>query len=334
MRPTPWTYALGALALVTLGAMYVVAFVMGAEPMPLAVLLVGWVVACAGAAAALASSLPLVRPRPGDIAAGAAASGMALFLTRGMAMPALVAVSLVAVVLGVMGSRHGFLDRTAMGAGYAGAFVGLISPGLVVPSAWVVIAGAAAGLMWSVIGPRVLPGVGGRLGLVAFMASAGIYWLAAAFGEERGAVLLPEPNGLAHMAMVPIAAAGAVVTWMLIQRAGWDFALASGLTSLAVCGGIDLTVAADLAPVLGTAWFGGTMVGLSLPDRLPNPGWVLLAGLVYGAFMLRFTGPLAGHVGVIGATAMIGVFVSMGAIEVSRALAARRRAPEPATASA
>jgi len=331
VRPTPWTYALGALALAGLAVMYVVAFVLGAEPLPLGVVALAALLFGVGAVVGLRESLPLVRPRVRDVVAGAAAAGMSLFLTRGMGIPALVAVSLVAIVLGVMASRQGFLDRTSQGAGYAGAFVGLLAPTVAVHSAWAVLAGAVAGLFWSFIGPCVFPGVGGRLGLVAFMASAGIYLIADALGHDAGAVLVPQVDGLAHMAMVPIAAAGAVVTWVLIQRAGWDFALASGLTSLAVCGVIDLSIATDLAPVLGTAWFGGTMVGLSLPDRLPHPGWVLLAGLVYGAFMLHFEGPLSGHVGVIGATATIGVFVSMGVLWLSQ-LAVRRRAADPVSA--
>ena len=49
------------------------------------------------------------------------------------------------------------------------------------------IAGAVAGLLWSVIGPCVLPGVGGRLGLVAFMASTGIYWLGSVLGYDKAA---------------------------------------------------------------------------------------------------------------------------------------------------
>lgn len=333
MRPTPWTYALAALTLASLGAMYVVAFVFGAEPLPLGLVLLAAVLVCIGAAAAVANSLPLVRPRVGDVVAGAAASAMGVLFTRGMGVPTLVAVSMVAILLGVMASRHGFLDRHAQGAGYAGAFVGLLAPGVTVPSGWVVIAGGFAGLLWSFIGARVMPGVGGRLGLVAFMASAGVYWLAAALGYENGMVLLPEVGGLPHMAMVPIAVTGAVVTWMLIQRAGWDFALASGLTSLAVCGVLDLSMGGELAAVFGTAWFGGTMVGLSLPDRLPTAGWVALAGFVYGAFMLHFEGPLAGHIGVIGATATIGVLVAMGAMQLERAVA-RRRATGAAAASA
>ena len=330
MRPTPWTYALGAVTLLSLAGMYGLAFVAGAEPLPLAVVVIAAILAVIGAISAMGVSLPLMRPRLRDIVTGAGATAMAMFLTRDMEIPALVTVSLVAIVLGIMVVPTGPLDARAEGAGYTGAFVGLITPSLIIPVSWVIVAGAVSGLLWSVIGPCVFPGVGGRLGLVAFMASSAVYGVATALGDDRTQVLLPQVGGLAHAAMMPIGAAGAIITWVLIQRCGWDFALASGLTSLLVCGVIHMSSMGALAPVLGTAWFGGTMVGLSLPARLPNAAWVIVAGLMYGAYMLRFEGPLEGHVGVIGATGVIAVFVAMGAMRVGSwvtALRARRRTP-------
>ncbi len=316
MRPTPWTYALGAVTLASLIGMYVVAFVMGAEPLPLSVVIIGAILAVVGATVAMGASQPLLRPRLRDVAAGTGATAMAMFMTRQLEIPELVTVALVAIILGVMAAPTGPLDVRSEGAGYTGAFAGLLAPSVVVPLGWVMVAGAVSGLLWSVVGPCVFPGVGGRLGLVALMASSAVYLVPALLGHNGTPVLVPQVNGLAHAAMVPIGAAGAIITWVLIQRCGWDFALASGLTSLLVCGGIYMSSMGALAPVLGTAWFGGTMVGLSLPARLPNAAWVIAAGLIYGAFMLHFEGPLEGHVGVIGATGVIAVFVMMGVSRV------------------
>lgn len=323
MRRTLWTYALAALTLAALVAMYIVAFVVGAEPLPLAVVIIAVFLAVIGAAVAVRDSMSVPRPRAADIAAGAAATTFSLLLCREMGIPALVTVSIVAIVIGMMVAPRGPLDVRAEGAAYVGAFVGLLAPSITVPSGWVVLAGALAGLLWSIIGPYVLPGVGGRLGLVAFMGSSAIYWLASALGYEHQAVLVPEVQGMAHMAMIPIGGVAAVVTWLLIQRRGWDFALASGITSLLVCGGIYMADMGALAPVLSTAWFGGTMVGLSTPARLPSAAWVTLAGLMYGAYMLHFEGPLTGHVGVIGATGTIAVFIAMGALRVGTWLTPR-----------
>jgi hypothetical protein len=333
MRHAVATYVLALITLASLAAMYVLAFVIGAEPLPLGLVIVAVCLAAVGALVALGASLPLVRPRAADVASATVASALTLLLSREMGIPALVSISLVAILLGVMAAPTGPLDVRAEGAGYAGAFVGLLDPSITVPIAWLILAGAVSGALWSVIGPSVLPGIGGRLGLVAFMASAAIYGVASAIGAEQPAVLIPAVDGLRHLAMIPVGAAGAVITWMLIQRRGWDFAIASGLTSLVVCGGVYLSGMGELAPVLSTAWFGGTMVGLSAPARLPNAGWVGLAGMVYGSFMLHFEGPLQGHVGIIGATGVIAVLVTMGAIRVRDRGASyrvrRAAAPEP-----
>jgi len=44
---------------------------------------------------------------------------------------------------------------------------------------------------------------------------------------------------------------------------------------------------------------------------------------MYGSYMLHFEGPLTGHVGVIGATGTIAVFIAMGAIRVGAWLTPR-----------
>ena len=323
MRLALSKYLLVAATLVSLAAMYVIAFVLGAEPLPLALVVIALILAAIGAVVAVRVSVPVPRPRVSDVAAATAATALSQLLCRDMGIPPLVTVSIVAIIIGMMVAPHGPLDVRSEGAAYVGAFVGLLAPTITVPVGWVLLAGAFAGLLWSFIGLCVLPGVGGRLGLVAFMGSSFIYWLATRLGYEHNAVLVPEVRGMAHMAMIPIGGVAAVLTWLLIQRRGWDFALASGVTSLLVCGVIYLSDMGALAPVLATAWFGGTMVGLSTPERLPNAGWVMGAGLMYGAYMLHFAGPLTGHVGVIGATGTIAVFIAMGALRVGAWLTPR-----------
>ena len=323
MRPTVWTYGLVTLVLASLAAVYAMAVVVGTAPLTLvAVALVG-ALAVVGAVVSVRASTRVPRPRVGDIAAGAATAALALLLVREMHIPALVAMSIVVVLVGMLVAPWGPLDVRSECAGYAGAFVGLVPPGIVVPSVWVAGAGAMAGLLASVIGPSVLPGVGGRLGLVAFMASSSVYWFGTALGGVHDVVLLPEFHGLAQGAVVPIGAVAATVTWVLIQRRGWDFALASGLTSLLVCGGVYLSSMGDLAPVFAAAWFGGTMVGISAPAQLPGAVWIGFAGMLYGAHLLPFPDPIAGHVGVLGVLAVIAVLVVMGVLRVAGGIAAR-----------
>jgi len=156
VRRTVWTYALAAVTLGSLIAMYVVAFIIGAEPLPLAIVVIAIILATIGALVAVRDSLRVPRPRMADAAASVCT----------------------AVIIGMMVAPRGPLDVRSECSAYTGAFVGLLAPAVAVPFGWVLLAGGLAGLLWSVIGPYVLPGVGGRLGLVALMGSSFVYWLA------------------------------------------------------------------------------------------------------------------------------------------------------------
>ena len=311
MRPTPWTYGLGALVLAALGVMYLRAFVVGASTLPMLLVLLVGIPFAVGAVHALRTSLPLPALRPVEIVAATAATVASLGMAREMGIPPLVAAAVVAVVAGVAALDGGPLDDVAAGAAYSGAFVGLLAPSVTVGWYWVVLAGVLAGVLWSLIGPAVFQGVGGRMGVVAFMATAAVYWLADLLGADHEYVLLPE-GGLAHWSVVPIGAAGAIITWMLMTRLGWTFNLASGLPALAVCGVLAMAGPEGLEVVLATAFFGGTFVGGSSVQRMPTAAWLGASGLLYGAFMLHFEGPLSGHVGVIGATGTTAALAVVG----------------------
>ena len=326
MRPTPWTYLLGVVVLLFLGVMYVRSFVIGAEPVPLVLVVVVGIPFAVGAVHALRTSLPVPRARAVEVVTAVSSTVATLGMSREMGIPPLVAAALVAVVLGVMALDGGPLDAVAAGAGYSGAFVGLLAPAVTVSWYWVVLAGALAGVLWTLIGPAVFSGVGGRMGVVAFMASSAVYWVADLLGADHEYILLPE-GGLAHWTVVPIGAAGAVITWMLMNRLGWTFNLASGLPSLAVCGVLAMAGPPGLEVVLATAFFGGTFVGGTSLARLPTALWLGAAGLLYGAFMLHFEGPLTGHVGVIGATGTIAALAVIGVLAIVRRVRVPARLP-------
>lgn len=101
MRPTAATYALGALVLVSMAAMYVLSFVLGSEPLPLIAVLSISLFAVVGTVVVLRTSLPVRRPRMVDAVAGFIGADAALFLAREMGIPQLVAGALVAVAFGV-----------------------------------------------------------------------------------------------------------------------------------------------------------------------------------------------------------------------------------------
>ena len=211
----------------------------------------------------------------------------------------------IAVVAGIAILGDGPLDTMSGGAAYAGICVGLL-PSYVTQSSWLVIGAAVlCGVLWSLAGPSVWNGIGGRMGLVAFIAGSLVYLVADVFSLERNHKLIPlHMDGLAHWAVVPVGVIAAVLTWVLINRLNVPFVLASGGLSLAVCTTLDTTKPVPMS-VLDVAFFGGTFVGGTSAQRLPNVAWVALAGLIYGSLMLHFRGPLTGHVGVLGATGTI-----------------------------
>lgn len=325
--PTRGTYVLGIVVLTWLGIMYTRSFIMGANPVPMAITVLVFALTAVGAVHALRTSLPLPGVRAIDVITAVIATVASLGLAREMGVPPMVAASLVGVSLGVAALPGGPLDALSSGAGYSGAVVGLLTPQVTLGWYWVVGAGAIAGVLWSLVGPSVLQGVGGRMGVVAFMGSSFVYWLADLLGDEHNAVLLPGVNGMAHWVVIPVGAVGALITWLLVNRLGWGFNIASALPSLLVCGVLAMAGPPEVQVVIATAFFGGTFVGGTTIERLPSAALMGAAGLIYGAYMLHFEGPLQGHVGVIGATGTIAVLVVLGALVTWRAAFARSRGP-------
>ncbi|MEI7520547.1 MAG: hypothetical protein WCK40_04295 [Thermoleophilia bacterium] len=335
-RPSLVTLILGTLLLVALVYLYVDGFLMRAHGVDLAFVSLIGALGLLGFLLSLITSRPSRRPRAVDVTLGLFGALFAQVLTRELGVPVLVAVGVTGCTLGVLALPDGPLDFMASASGYAGMFTGLLQPGPVLAWGWVLIAGLLAGVLMSVVGPAVLPGVGARIGAVAFLAGSIVYLLAQWTGTDSPPLLPAESTGLASWAILPIGMAGALVTWVLIRRTSTPFVLASALPSLLVCGVMAIALPASL-PVLGSAWLGGTLIASAGPERLPTAFWIGIAGVVYGALMLHFGGPLTGHVGVLGATATIACMATAAAewLMHGRRLGSlvARIAPAPATPS-
>ena len=313
-RPSPVTIILGLALLAALVYLFVNGFWLrvGSAIDLVFVALVG-VLALLGFVLSLITSRPARMPRVVDVLLGIAAALFAQFLTREMRIPVLVAMGITGCVLGVAALPGGPLDFMSSAAGYTGMFTGMLQPGPTLPWGWVVAAGALAGLLFSVIGPAVLPGVGARMGAVAFLAGSAVYVVAEWTGAATPPILPGDATGFMNGAMVPIGMAGALVTCVLARRTTMPFVMASALPSLIVCGVMNIALPGSV-PVLGSAWVGGTLIASAAPARLPTAFWVGLAGIVYALLMMHFGGPLNGHVGVLGATATIAC-LAIGATE-------------------
>ncbi len=311
-RPSAVTILLGLALLAAMTYLFVNGFWLRATGFDIAFVAVVGVLALLGFVLSLITSRPARRPLLLHVVLGAAAAVFAQFLTREMRIPVLVALGITGCILGIAALPGGPLDFMASAAGYTGMFTGLLQPGPTLSWPWVVAAGLLAGLLFSVVGPAVLPGVGARMGAVAFLAGSVVYLLAEITGNDAPSILPADATGFGNWAMVPIGMAGALVTWALTHRRAMPFVLASALPCLIVCGVVTLTLPGS-APVLCSAWAGGTLIASASPARLPTAFWIGLAGAVYGMLMLHFAGPLTGHVGVLGATATIACLATAAA---------------------
>lgn len=311
-RPTALTWAMGLLMLVSLATVTMTAFLWGSRPLPFVLSVVVVLFALLGFTLGMVTSRPMVAPRTADVVIAVAAAGITQFMSREMGMPMLVAGAMTGVFLGLGNLPGGPLDALTAGSGYTGMVAGMVGSNITLPTVVILLAGGLAGVLFSVIGPSVMPGVGARMGTAGFIAGSAIYLLADAFGAERPA-LIPGPSaGVPHWGILPIGVAGALITWVLVNRAGVPFVLASGATSAVIAAAADWFLTPHVGLVLAVAWMGGTFVGGSGSNRLPTALWIGLAAVLYGGLMLHFEGPLDGHPGIIGATGTIACLATVG----------------------
>lgn len=311
-RPGTLTWVVGLIMFGSLATVSITAFLDGSGPVAYVLSITVSLLAILGFVLGMVTSRPMHAPRLIDVAMGLLAAGATQFMCREMGMPMLIAASSVAVLVGIANLPGMPLDVLAAGSAYTGVVAGMVGANITLPPAAILAAGAAAGALFSFIGPCVMPGVGARMGTAGFIAGSAIYLLADALGAERPAIIPPPSQGVPHWGIVPIGMAGALITWILVNRAGTPFVLASGATSVLVTAGTFLFLDPRLATVLGVAWMGGTFVGGSASNRLPTAFWIGVAALLYGGLMLHFEGPLDGHAGIIGATGTIACLATVG----------------------
>ena len=307
VRLNALTYVLAAVMTVAATVVYVTSFTLAPEiGLRVGVTVLG-VLALAGIYLAVRSSRPAARPRVVDVASALASTLATFFMARDLGVQPVAAAALVLVTIGLAAQPLGAMDGRAARAAFAGAFVGLIGPSITVPWYWVALSGAIAGFLWSLIGPSIMPGFGGRIGLMAFLSSAIAYKTADLVDGAGNVALLPPTAGLPTWTVVPVGVASALVTWTLYYRTRLHYVACVGLPALVVASGIAASPGlGSHGAVLATAWLGGAALAGTSLERLPNAAWIFLAALVYAGLMVRFTGPYQGHAGAIGVLALIG----------------------------
>ena len=177
------------------------------------------------------------------------------------------------------------------------------------------LAGLLAGLLWS-ISREAWVGIGGKMGTVALAGVLTAYAVAALVGEAGSSTKPPATSG-AVAGVLAVAAVAATVTWLLAWRARWGPVLGSSVSTglfalvlLALPG-----LAFGHADLLTIAWFSASFVGMTAPARVEGKLFLVpLAGVVCGALLIAFGSNLSGMGGIAGATALIAVFATRGAL--------------------
>lgn len=246
-------------------------------------------------------------PHPRPVLIAAAGALVVLALSRG----GLTSVVLAAALVGCVGA---LLERFSRGEGfwrdgaapfYCGAFVGMTSELVLPHPAWVLLAGALAGLLLTLLG-NSWRGIGGKLGSTAFLGVVTTCLLAGAFGALGSGPKLHIFSDQERVLVFGFALLSPLLTHVLSYRRNLGVVLGSALPSLLV--GL-------MAPVpLAAVWLGASFVGMSSPERLgAHPYRNLLAmGLLFGLFSMGFEPRLAGIGGDLGATAGVSVFAVLG----------------------
>lgn len=191
---------------------------------------------------------------------------------------------------------------------YCGSFVGMASPAVFGSLESVAVAGLIAGLGF-VATTESFGGVGGKLGTLAMF---GCLTTAALLGLDFADAGTPQWD-LAHL-IIPVAAAGAVVTVVVSVRLGWGVVVGSGVVG--VVAGVVFPVAVPaFGSTLATAAFCASFVGMSSLDRLESLAHVAVAGGLSGVVFLAVTPAFGGSGGKLGTIAFVSCIGVIGVLE-------------------
>jgi hypothetical protein len=254
----------------------------------------------------------LRRPRLEDPLLATGAAVLVLILHRGLHLPTVLAAAL-GVVAGDLALRVMKGARDYHGAPWtSGAFVAMTAPSILAHDAWVLLAAALAGLLWS-LSRDAWVGIGGKIGTVALAAVLVVRGVARLAGDHGVAPTLHAP----HAWLVPLALLGAasasLTGWLAFSR-GWGpllgSAVPSALVAIALVGSGAGTSVVD---VVALAWLCASFAGMSTPARRDRAVIFLpLAGALAAVLVAESGVGLAGVGGLAGAVALVVVFAVRG----------------------
>lgn len=335
-HPCPVTSTLvryGAAALVIV--FYVDAFMLGGEWSSWVLFGALLIPAVAGIIVTTRQLPRAARPRLIDVALALTATLVVAAVVRDFGLPPVLAASLVGVVAALASVANDRLGSVAV-PWYCGCFAGMTSELVLADWLSVTIAGLGAGLLVSLL-RTTWDGVGGKLGLLAF---SGVF-LTSFVSRELGTIGPGAPvfdfDVADRVALVAVPPLAATITWALWRR-GSSPVLASAAPTAAFALLLllldDNTPLGDVMPFtypsLCIAWFGGSFIGMTAPDRVGHRLWPLLvAASLFGVLQIAFKPTIAGFGGDFGATASVAVVAVIGLVAVVRHVEGLRRTAGP-----
>ena len=259
-----------------------------------------------------------LRPRVDDVALAAASTLIVAIGVREWGVSAVLMASAMGVVAALLSLVHG---RLAMAAApiYCGAFAGMTSALVLADWLSVAVSGLLAGLFVSVLRAS-WEGIGGKLGLLAF---GGVFIVVAGarlLGTMGAGAPLLDLSPADRIAIILTPVVAATVTWALRHRGVSPVLASASLTAVFTLVMLSFDHVVFDATPLCIAWFGGSFIGMTAPDRIGGRLWPLLvAAVLFGVLQIGFKPTVAGFGGDFGATAAIAVLATIGLVEIARA---------------
>jgi len=179
---------------------------------------------------------------------------------------------------------------------YCGSFVGMTSARLLINHGELAIAALVAALIY-LLTLCAYPGLGGKLGTIAFTGSVITGW-----GLDREFLITPVPAPPVILEIIAYAVVATVVTYWLNHDRGRGPVMASALVSLV--GGLVLpALDAVHGPTLAVMVMCASFAGMSSRERFPRGGLMAVVGLVAGAIFIYSMPTLGGAGGKLGTIA-------------------------------
>jgi len=221
------------------------------------------------------------------------------------------------VASGLVGLTVGLMVPKLAVSAYCGAFVGMSSALLLPNQAYVLLAAVIAGGLF-VASKAVFNGFGGKLGTIAW---TGVVCTALITGQEFLTGTVPDAN--VSSMIIAYAIIGAVVTRVISIRFKHGPVIGSAIVVLAA--GLLLPVIhGDGGTLLAVMVTCATYAGMSNGERVPNEGYMAIAG-IFAALIFIFSQPfIQGGGGKLGTTAFGSVIAVQGMIMMAKQYSAKR----------